>query len=206
MKKYFFLILILGIAKLSFAQQIESNHSKWILSASISPDDFRYTEADFTRLYYQLTADRHIGKHIIIGAYVGHQYRKSSFISRYPIEPYTVKEVDYERVYTPMGIRFGFDFSSFFANEHHWIKDQAKWEIQVLGYAGLTSRSFTILTPIQMGEAVEWSDFEPDDDMQYIGGATAVVRYFPWKNLGVYGEAGYGPMGRYSFGVSYRLY
>lgn len=206
MKKCIFFFVIFGIAKLGLAQQIQSANSKWVLSVSISPDDFRYPEADFTRLYYQLAADRHIGKYIIIGAYVGHQYRKSSFISRYPIEPYTVKEIDYERVYTPMGIRFGFDLSSFFANELHWIKDQAKWEIQVLGYAGLTSRSFTTLTPIQMGEAVEWSDFEPDDDMQYIGGATAVIRYFPLKNWGVYGEAGYGPMGRYSFGVSFRIF
>lgn len=165
MNRFFTLLLLLSISAICNGQQIESIAPKWILSASFSPDDFRYPHADYTRMYYQLTADRHIGNYLILGAYIGHQYRNSSFTSRFPFDPYTVKEIEYERVYTPMGIRFGFDLSSFFARDLRWIKDQSKWEIQLLGYAGLTSRSFTILTPIQMGEAVEWSDFEPDDDI-----------------------------------------
>lgn len=206
MKKCFLFSLLFGVANLSFSQKIESTHSKWALSASISPDYSRYPQADFTRLYYQFTADRHIGEYLIVGAYLGHQYRKSNFISRYPIDPFTVKEIDYERVYTPMGIRFGFDLSSFFADQLTWIKDKSKWEVQLLGYGGLTSRSFTILTPIQTGEAVEWSSFEPDDDMQYIAGVQGLIRYYPTKNLGIFVEGGLGPVGRYSFGGTYRIF
>jgi hypothetical protein len=206
MKKWILIFVILGVARISLAQQIESTHSKWILSASISPDDFRYPQANYSRPYYQLAVDRQVGKYLLLGVYIGHQNRKSSFTSRYPIDPYTVKEIDYERVYTPVGIRLGFDLTSFFSNELLWIKDQDKWGIQLVGYAGLTSRSFTILTPIQVGEAVEWSNFEPDDDIQYIGGVTAVIRYFPRKNWGIFTELGYGPLGRYSFGASYRIF
>jgi len=204
MKKILFISLILGLC-LPYESKAQSKASKWTLGLSFSPDSYRYLQAEQNSLYYQFAFDRHVGDYLILGGYLGVQNRKSSFTSEYPLPPYTVKEIEYERQYTPIGIRFGFDLSTFFSNQLQWIKDKSKWEVLLLGYGGLTIRSENILTPINSGEAIEWSDFEGDDDMQYIAGVNAVIRYFPTKNWGIFTEAGYGPVGRYSFGVAYRI-
>lgn len=206
MKKLLILLCIIGLKNLCNAQELESTSPKWTLGFSVSPDAYRYPEGDESRLHYQLTMDRHFSKYLVAGTYVGHQYRKSSFTSEYPIDPFTVKKIEYERTYIPIGLRFGFDLSSYFSHQLGWIKNGSKWEILLIGYGGVTIRKENILTPIDEGEAVEWSDFEGDDDMQYIAGINGVIRYYPTKNWGLFTELGYGPVGRYSFGVSYRLF
>lgn len=206
MKKLLILLFILGLENVCNAQETDTSFLKWDVSVSISPDSYRYPETDESRLYYQLTMDRHVNRYLVAGTYVGYQYRKSSFTSEYPIDPFTVKEIEYERTYIPVGLRFGFDLSSYFSQQLGWIKNGSKWEILLIGYGGVTIRQENILTPIIEGEAVEWSDFEGDDDMQYIAGINAVVKYFPTRKFGIFGDAGLGPVGRYSFGVSYRIF
>lgn len=204
MKKLPILLLFLGVPLISFGQ-IKNELSNWTFGLSISPDSYRYAEAEQNGLYYQFSFDRHLTDYLVLGGYLGIQTRKSSFTSEYPIPPYTTKEIDYERQYVPMGIRFGFDLSTFFSGQLGWIKNESKWEILLLGYGGLTVMSENRLTPIDQGEAIEWSDYQFEEDMNYVAGVNAVIRYFPSKNLGVFTELGYGPVGRYSFGLAYKL-
>ncbi len=205
MRKYILGIFLFGIANLVLAQEVESPNANWTFGFSISPDAFRYAEAEQNSLHYQLTFDHHLNDYLVLGAYLGIQNRQSSFTSEYPIPPYTIKEINYERQYVPMGIRFGFDLSTFFSRQLGWIKDESKWEILLLGYGGLTVMSENRLVPIDQGEAIEWSDYQFEEDMNYIAGVNAVIRYYPTKNWGLFTELGYGPVGRYSLGVAYRL-
>ncbi|WP_026967876.1 hypothetical protein [Algoriphagus terrigena] len=205
MKKLLTLLLFTGIPLFSFGQ-IEKEISKWTFGLSVSPDSYRYAQAEDNGLYYQPSFDHHLSDYLVLGGYLGIQNRKSGFTSEYPIPPYTTKEINYERQYIPLGVRIGFDLSSFFSNQLGWIKDEPKWEILLLGYGGLTVMSENILTPIDEGEAIEWSEYEAEEDMNYIAGVNAVIRYYPTKNCGLFTELGYGPVGRYSLGVSYRLF
>lgn len=204
MKKSLFIFLAICISHVSIGQK-QTELSKWTFGFSISPDDYRYAKAEKSGLYYQFAFDRHLTDHLILGAYLGIQDRYQSFTSEYPIPPYTVKEIEYERRYIPLGIRFGFDFTSYFSNQLNWIKNESKWEILLLGYGGLTIQSTDFLTSIDSGEAVEWSEYSMEEDMNYVAGVNAVIRYFPTKNWGINTEVGYGPVGRYSFGMVYRI-
>jgi hypothetical protein len=206
MKKLILGIFLFGIANLCLAQESGPPRSKWIFGFSISPDADRYAQAEKNDLYYQLTSDRHLNEYLVLGAYVGIQTRQSSFTSMYPIPPYTVQEINYERQYIPMGVRFGFDLSTFFSRQLGWIKDESKWEVLLLGYGGLTVMSEDMLTPTHQRDPIEWSDYEMEEDMNYVAGVNTIIRYYPTKNLGLFTELGYGPVGRCSFGASYRIF
>lgn len=203
MKKLLFL-LFFGIPLVSFGQ-IDKELSKWTIGLSISPDSYRYAQAEQNSLYYQFSFDRHMTKYLILGGYLGIQNRESSYQATNIMVPSDVREIDFEKQYVPIGIRFGFDLSSFFSEQLGWIKNESKWEILLLGYGGVTIQSTEIQTPKESGIFLDESDYPKEEDMNYVAGVNAVIRYFPAKNLGVFTELGYGPVGRYSFGLAYRL-
>jgi len=205
MKKLPTLLLFIGIPLMSFGQ-IERELSKWTFGLSISPDSYRYAQAEDNGLYYQLSLDRHLTEYLILGGYTGIQSRKSTYQAKNILVPSDIKEIDFEKQYVPLGIRFGFDLSSFFSGQLGWIKNESKWEILLLGYGGLTIQSTEIQTPKVEGTILDESDYPMEEDMNYIAGVNAVIRYYPTKNCGLFTELGYGPVGRYSLGVSYRLF
>jgi hypothetical protein len=75
----------------------------------------------------------------------------------------------------------------------------------LLAYGGVTIQSLEIATPKIPGRPYDESEYPWEEDMNYVAGVNAIIRYFPSKNLGVFTELGYGPVGRYSFGLAYRL-
>jgi hypothetical protein len=185
---------------------LKKHPSKWTIGTSITSDDFRYSKGEKSSLAIQISADRHMGDYLILGAYLGHQNRDYSFRSEYPLDPFTVKTIYYQRTFIPIGIRFGLNLTSFFSNQLNWVNKEEKWEILILGYGGLTVSSEKIKTPINSGEAIEWSDYQSQEDMNYIAGVNAIIRYFPTEKWGIQTEMGYGPVGRVSVGVSYRIF
>ncbi|MFL0684702.1 MAG: hypothetical protein ACJLTB_16030 [Algoriphagus aquaeductus] len=204
MKKLPILLLFLGVPLISFGQ-IKNELSNWTFGLSISPDSYRYAEAEQNGLYYQFSFDRHMSDYLILGGYFGVQNRSSSFSARYIQELTEFTEIEFEKQYIPVGFRFGFDLTTFFSNNLGWIKNQSKWEVLLLGYGGVTIQSLEITTPKIPGRPYDESEYPMEEDMNYVAGVNAVIRYFPAKNLGFFTELGYGPVGRYSFGLAYRL-
>lgn len=202
MKRLLFLLLF-GVPGISFGQ-IEKELTKWTFGLSISPDSYRYAQAEENSLYYQLSLDRHLTKHVILGGYMGIQNRKSNYQATNIMVPSDVREIDFEKQYLPIGIRFGFDLSDFFSEQIVRAKDQSTWEILLLGYGGLTIQSTEIQTPNETGIILDESNYPMEEDMNYVAGVNAVIRYFPSNNLGIFTELGFGPVGRYSFGLAYR--
>ncbi len=203
MKKLLIFILLIGFSQITFGQ-VQKELSKWTFGLSVSPDSYRYVPSKESSLHYQISLDRHLNDYVILGAYLGIQNRNSSFWAR-DIETSKFTEIEYKRQYIPVGIRFGFDFSSFFSNQLGWIKNESKWEVLLLGYGGVTIQSEEILTPIVPGSILDNSEYPREEDMNYVAGINAVIRYFPIKNLGISTEIGHGPVGRYSFGMVYRI-
>ncbi|MBA4301899.1 hypothetical protein SAMN03080617_01944 [Algoriphagus alkaliphilus] len=204
MKKSILTFLTVLITQISFAQA-ERELSKWTFGLSFSPDSYRYAQAEENGLYYQISFDRQMTDYLILGGYLGIQNRRSSYQARNIAVPSEYAEIDFEKQYVPLGIRFGFDLSSYFSSQLGWIKNESKWEILLLGYGGVTIQSTEIQTPRVPGKVYDDSEYPIEEDMNYVAGVNAVVRYFPSKNLGVFTELGYGPVGRYSFGVACRL-
>ncbi|MBC6368942.1 hypothetical protein [Algoriphagus sp. AK58] len=204
MRKLLTLFLLLGVTLTSFGQ-IKNELSNWTIGLSISPDSYRYAQAKQNGLYYQFSFDRHLTEYLILGGYLGTQNRRSSYQARNIAAPSEFAEIDFEKQYVPLGIRFGFDLSSFFSSQLGWVKNESKWEILLLGYGGVTVQSLEIKTPRVPGKVYDDSEYPVEEDMNYVAGLNAVIRYFPAKNLGVFTELGYGPVGRYSFGLAYRL-
>lgn len=204
MKKFIPTLVAFFIIQISFGQ-INGELSRWTLGFSISPDSYRYAQAEQNGLYYQFSFDRHLSDYLILGGYFGVQNRSSSFRARYIQELTEFTEIEFEKRYIPVGFRFGFDLTTFFSEQLGWIKDESKWEILLLGYGGVTIQSLEITTPKIPGRPYDESEYPMEEDMNYVAGVNAVIRYFPAKNLGVFTELGYGPVGRYSFGLAYRL-
>lgn len=205
MKKTLFSILLLSTLSLAKAQELNNTGSKWLFGVAWSNDSHRYAKGNTNGLVSQLSVDRRLRDYLILGSYLGYQRRNYSFTSEYPFDPYLIKSIEYRRKFIPIGLRFGFDLTSFFHNQLAWLNHQDRWEILLLGYGGLTVNSEKILTPIISGEPIEWSEYQFQEDMNYIAGINAVIKYFPQKNMGIFAELGYGPVGRYSFGVAYRI-
>jgi len=204
MKKSLFIFLAICISQVSFGQT-QTELSKWTFGLSVSPDSYRYVPSKESSLHYQISLDRHLNDYVILGAYLGIQNRNSSFWARDLENPSEFTEIEFERQYIPVGIRFGFDISSFFSNQLGWIKNESKWEVLLLGYGGVTIQSEEILTPNVPGRILDNSEYPREEDMNYIAGINAVIRYFPINNLGISTEIGNGPVGRYSFGMVYRI-
>lgn len=196
--------LFLLITQFSFGQ-IEGKSSDWTFGLSVSPDSYRYAKAEENSLYYQISIDRHLNDYLVLGAYLGVQNRSSSFRARYIQELPEFTEIEFEKQYIPVGLRLGFDLTTFFSNQLAWIKTESKWEVLLLGYAGVTIQSLEITTPKIPGRPYDESEYPMEEDMNYIAGVNAIIRYFPTKNLGISTEIGRGPVGRYSFGVAYRI-
>lgn len=203
MKNLLFL-LFFGMPLVSFGQ-IDKELSNWTFGLSISPDAYRYAQAKENGLYYQFSFDRHMSEFLVLGGYFGIQNRSSSFRAKYIQEQTEFTEIEFEKRYIPVGFRFGFDLTTFFSNNLSWIKNQSKWEVLLLGYGGVTIQSLEITTPIIPGRPYDESEYPMEEDMNYVAGVNAIIRYFPSKNIGVFTELGYGPVGRYSFGLAYRL-
>jgi hypothetical protein len=204
MKKLFTLLFFIGVSHISFGQ-IEKELSKWTLGLSISPDAYRYAHAKENGLYYQFSFDRKMSEYLVLGGYFGIQNRRSSFRARYIQEQTEFTEIEFEKRYIPVGFRFGFDLTTLFSKDLGSTTNQSKWEVLLLGYAGLTIQSLEITTAKIPGRPYDESEYPWEEDMNYVAGINAVIRYFPTKNLGIFTELGYGPVGRYSFGLSYRL-
>lgn len=204
MKKSLFIFLAICISQVSIGQT-QTELSKWTFGFSISPDDYRYAKAEKSGLYYQFSFDRHMTDYLILGGYLGIQNRRSSYQARNIMVPSEYAEIDFEKQYVPLGIRFGFDLSSFFSSQLGWIKNESKWEILLLGYGGVTIQSTEIQTPRVPGKVYDDSEYPIEEDMNYVAGVNAVIRYFPTKNWGINTEVGYGPVGRYSLGMVYRI-
>lgn len=204
MKKLFLVFLSLFITQISFSQ-VEREFSKWTFGLSFSSDSYRYAQAEQSSPYSQISFDRHMTDYLILGGYLGIQNRESSYQARNLMLPNDFEVIEFEKQYVPLGIRFGFDLSSFFSEQLGWIKNGSKWEVLLLGYGGLTVQSLEITTPPVSGKILDESEYPIEEDMNYVAGVNAVIRYFPTKNLGLFTELGYGPVGRYSFGVAYQL-
>lgn len=204
MNRIFFIFLSIGISQYAVSQT-QKETSKWTIGVSVSPDAYRYAPSKNSSLYFQSSIDRHLTDYLILGAYLGVQNRSSSFRARYIQELTELTEIEFEKQYIPVGFRFGFDLTTFFSEQLGWIKNQAKWEVLLLGYGGVTIQSLEIKTPQVPGRPYDESEYPMEEDMNYVAGLNGVIRYFPIKNLGISTEIGRGPVGRYSFGVTYRL-
>jgi hypothetical protein len=204
MNRIIFIFLSIGISQYAVSQT-QKEFSRWTLGIAVSPDSYRYAPSRESGLHYQTTLDRKLNEYLVLGAYVGIQNRSSSFRARYIQELTEFTEIEFEKQYIPVGFRFGFDLTTFFSNTLGWIKNQSKWEVLLLGYGGVTIQSLEITTPQVPGRPYDESEYPWEEDMNYIAGLNAVIRYFPIKNLGISTEIGTLPVGRYSFGVAYRL-
>lgn len=204
MKSLILIFLTIGFSHYSIGQT-QKEISKWTFGLSVSPDSYRYAPSAESSLHYQISLDRHLTEYLILGTYLGVQNRSSSFRARNIENPSESTEIEFEKQYIPVGIRFGFDLSSFFSNQLGWIKNKSKWEVLLMGYGGVTVQSGEIITPKIPGRIYDESEYPMEEDMNYVAGVNAIIRYFPIKNLGISTEIGRGPVGRYSFGMVYRI-
>jgi len=180
MKNLILIFLTIGFSHYSIGQT-QKEISKWTFGLSVSPDSYRYAPSAESSLHYQISLDRHLTEYLILGAYLGVQSRSSSFIARNIENPSESTEIEFEKQYIPVGIRFGFDLSSFFSNQLGWIKNKSKWEVLLMGYGGVTIQSGEIITPKIPGRIYDESEYPMEEDMNYVAGVNAISDIFQSK-------------------------
>jgi len=152
-------------------------------------------------LYKELALDYGLGNFISAGLFIGHQERHYSFVSRGSSGS---KVYHYDQIFVPMGVRATMHITPFLRSHLGLDMNPAKWDVYIRYYAALAlntvddkfSRNGSL--PEQQ---IDYSLYRTDEDMNYSAGLLTGVRFYPLKNLGLFFEGGYGPMGNFNFGL-----
>lgn len=177
-----------------------SMKKKLMLSIGTTVKSTRYLEGR-NELYKELALDYGLGNFISAGLFIGHQERHYSFISWGSSGS---KVYYYDQIFVPMGVRANLHITPFLRSHLGLDIDPAKWDVYIRYYAALALN--TVDDKFNRNgrspeEQINYRLYRTDEDMNYSAGLLTGVRFFPLKNLGLFFEGGYGPIGNFNFGL-----
>lgn len=153
-------------------------------------------------IYKELSFDYGLGNFISSGLYIGHQERHYSFVS---LGSSGSKVYYYDQIFIPMGIRATMHISPFIYNHLGVNINPEKWDVYIRYYAGLAlnvvDEKFDRSNGYFPEQHIDYSLYREDEDVNYSAGLLTGIRFYPLKNLGLFFEGGYGPMGNFNFGI-----
>lgn len=173
---------------------------KLMLSMGTTIKSTRYLQGR-NELYKELALDYGLGNFISAGIFVGHQERHYSFVS---LGSSGSEVYHYDQIFVPMGIRATMHITPFLRSHLGLDMDPEKWDVYIRYYGALALNTVddkfnrNIHSPEQQ---INYSLYRTDEDMNYSAGLLTGVRFYPLKNLGLFFEGGYGPMGNFNFGL-----
>lgn len=161
----------------------------------------RYLQAN-NSLYTEMFFDYGIGKFISTGVFVGYQKRQYSFLS---VVNANSRVLYYDQNFFPLGLRATVHLTSFLSDQLQLNLKPEKWDVYVRYYASVTLNSVKDKFDRYSGhlpeEQINYMFYRTDEDLNYSAGLLSGIGFYPIKNLGLFFEGGYGPMGNFNIGI-----
>lgn len=184
-------------------QNIEkySIKGKKMLAVATTLKSTRYLQGN-NDIYKELSFDYGLGNFISSGLYLGHQERHYSFVSLGSSGSHVYY---YDQIFVTMGLRATMHISPFIHNHLGVNVNPEKWDVYIRYYAGLAinniDEKFNRYNSHLTEHQIDYSLYREDEDMNYSAGILTGIQFYPLKNLGLFFEGGYGPMGNFNLGL-----
>lgn len=161
----------------------------------------RYLQGN-NSLYTEMFFDYGFGKFISTGVFVGYQKRQYSFLS---VVNANSRVLYYDQNFFPLGLRATVHLTSFLSDQLQLNLKPEKWDVYVRYYASVTLNSVKDKFDRYSGhlpeEQINYMFYLADEDLNYSAGLLSGIGFYPIKNLGLFFEGGYGPMGNFNIGI-----
>jgi hypothetical protein len=161
----------------------------------------KYLQGNYS-LYTEMFFDYGLGKFISTGLFVGYQKRQYSFLS---VVNANSRVLFYDQNFIPLGLRATVHLSSFLSDQLQLNLKPEKWDVYVRYYASVTLNSVKDKFDRYSGhlpeEQINYMFYRTDEDLNYSAGLLSGIGFYPIKNLGLFFEGGYGPMGNFNIGI-----
>ncbi|EPR69158.1 hypothetical protein [Cyclobacterium qasimii] len=195
------ILIVTGITV--FAQNNNNSYSikgRKSIGLGTALNNTKYLQGN-NSLYTEIFFDYGLGKFISTGVFVGYQKRQYSFLSVFDSNN---KSLNYDQNFIPLGLRATVHLSSFLSDQLQLNLKPEKWDVYVRYYASVTLNSVTDKFD-RSGhlpeDQINYMFYRTDEDLNYSAGLLSGIGFYPIKNLGLFFEGGYGPMGNYNVGI-----